>query len=365
VHICGGARRAASAGSAWQGRGRYKKRRMKRFILVVAALLVLVLALWSGYWVYAARQVRSSVIAWAEARRAEGLTLVWDRLEVEGFPLAFRVRADRLIVSDARGGPPWELRLPELVGTAPAWTLQRWRFAGAQGVSARLAPSDVRPAVIARATRVDGSVEPEEEGARVEAAFADLDVKGAVPLRAGRTTTTLSIPRRAPASHTDLFGRAVVAVDDLVLPKPVGPLGDRVQHLDATVAIKGAIAGGKRREALARWRDDGGIAELEALHLAWDRLAATAQGTLALDADMQPIAALSATLRGWGEILDALGADGTMKSGDVVVAKLALGLLAKPGPDGRSELSAPVTIQESTLFVAQVRITRLPRFTWE
>jgi hypothetical protein len=338
---------------------------MKRVLLAAAAVLVLALALWSGYWLYAARQVRSAVIAWAEARRAEGLTLVWDRLEVEGYPFAFRVRADRPIVSDARGGPPWELRLPELVGTAPAWTLRRWRFAGAQGASARLAPSDVRPAVIARAARVDGSVEPGEDGTRIEAALADLDVKATVPLHAARAAATVFVPRRQPASHTDLFGRATIAVDDLALPKPVGPLGDRVQHLDATVAIKGAIGGGKRREALARWRDDGGTAELEALHLAWDRLAAAAQGTLALDADMQPTAALTASLRGWGEILDALGADGTMKSGDVVLAKLALGLLAKPGPDGRSELTAPVTIQNSTLYIAQVRTARLPLFTWE
>jgi hypothetical protein len=338
---------------------------MKRSALAVAAALVLAFALWSGYWLYAAHHVRSAVVAWAEARRAEGMTLVWDRLAVAGYPLAFHVRADRLLVSDARGGPPWELRLPELVGTAPAWTLRRWRFAGAQGLAVRLAPSDVRPAVIGRAARVEGSVEPGEDGTRIDAALADLEVKAAVPLHARSAAATLFLPRRPPAGHADLLGRASVAVDDLVLPKPVAPMGERVQHLDATVAIKGAIGGGNRREALARWRDAGGVVELEALHLAWDRLAASAQGTVALDADMQPIAALTATLRGWGEILDALGADGTMKSGDVVLAKLALGLLAKPGPDGSSELSAPVTIQNSTLYVAKVKTARLPRFTWE
>ena len=338
---------------------------MKRFSLIAAAVLVLAFALWSGYWLYAAHQVRAAVLAWAQARRAEGTTLVWDRLAVEGYPFVFRVRADRLLVSDARGGPPWELRLPELVGTAPAWTLRHWRVAGAQGLSARLAPSDVRQAVMAQAARVAGSVEPGEEGTRIEASLAELDVKAPVPLHAASANAQVLVPRRPPASHTDLFGRATVAVENLRLPKPIAPFGDLVRHLDATLAVKGAIGGGKRREALARWRDEGGVAELESLHLDWDRLAATAEGTFALDADMQPTAALTATLRGWTEILDALGADGTMKSGDVVLAKLALGLLAKPGPDGRSELSAPVTIQNSTLYIAKVKTARLPRFTWE
>ncbi|MBX6368308.1 MAG: DUF2125 domain-containing protein, partial [Rhodospirillales bacterium] len=328
---------------------------MKRLLLSLGALAVLFAALWSGYWIYAARQVREEIVAWAEARRAEGLTLVWDRLDVGGYPLAFRVRADRLLVSDARGGPPWELRVPELIGTAPAWSLRRWSLSGAQGLTARLAPSDVRPAVIARVADVEGSVEPGEEGTQVEAAFTALAVEGPAPLRAERAVATVFVPRRAPATHTELFARASLGLEELRLPEPVGPFGTLVQHVELTAAVKGAIEGGPRRAALARWRDDGGVVEVEALRLSWDRLAASAQGTLALDGQMQPIGALTATLRGWAEVLDALGANGTMKSGDVVVARLALGLLAKPGSDGRSEITAPLTIQDSTLYIAKVK----------
>jgi hypothetical protein len=338
---------------------------MKRLLLAIAVPLGLAVVLWTGYWFYAAREVQGAVVGWAQARRAEGLTLVWDRLETDGYPFAFRVRARGLIVSDARGGPPWEVRVPELVGSTPAWRLREWRFRGAQGASARLAPSDVRPAVTARAAGLDGTVEPAEEGTRIEANLAELDMQGAAPLRAARAAGTLFLPRRAPASHTELFARTSLVIEELGLATRVGPLGERVQRIEATLAVKGAIGGGPRRQALARWRDDGGVVELEALRLDWDRLEATARGTLALDADLQPIAALSATLRGWSEVLDALGAEGTMKSGDVVIAKLALGLMAKPGPDGRSELTAPVTIQNSTLYIAQVKTARLPVFTWE
>jgi hypothetical protein len=338
---------------------------MKRLLLAIAVLIGVVAVLWTGYWFYASREVQAAVVAWAQARRAEGLTLVWDRLETDGYPFSFRVRARGLIVSDSRGGPPWELRVPELVGSTPAWRLRQWRFVGAQGASAKLAPSDVRPAVIARAATLEGTVDPGEEGTDIETRLGGVELRAAVTLRAARLAAAVFVPRRAPASHRELFGRAALAVDDLLLPHALGPLGERVQHVAATLAVKGAIGGGPRRDALARWRDDGGVVEVEAMRLDWDRLAATARGTLALDGDLQPIAALSATLRGWSEILDALGADGTMKSGDVVVAKLALGLLAKPGPDGRSELTAPVTIQDSTLYIAQVKAARLPVFTWE
>jgi len=51
---------------------------------------------------------------------------------------------------------------------------------------------------------------------------------------------------------------------------------------------------------------------------------------------MQPLGGLAATIRGYGEIVDALVAGGSLKPGDGARAKIGLGLIAKPGPDGKS-----------------------------
>jgi hypothetical protein len=58
-------------------------------------------------------------------------------------------------------------------------------------------------------------------------------------------------------------------------------------------------------------------------------------------------------------------ASGKMKAGDAQLAKIALGLLAKPGADGVSRVTAPLTIQNGQLFLGPVRLAPMPRFTWE
>ena len=44
---------------------------------------------------------------------------------------------------------------------------------------------------------------------------------------------------------------------------------------------------------------------------------------------------------------------------------LALDMLAKPGPDGTQQITAPLSLQRGQAFIGPVRLARLPNFTWE
>src|SRR5262249_44415292 len=129
--------------------------------------------------------------------------------------------------------------------------------------------------------------------------------------------------------------------------------------------LRGSIASGPPRAAVTKWRDDGGTIEIEELELDWRPLRLTGSGTLALDAELQPQAALTATIAGYGEIVDSLLVAGAIKPNDGALAKIALGLLAKPGPSGERQITAPIAVQEGRLFVGPVRLMTLPKISWD
>jgi hypothetical protein len=183
-------------------------------------------------------------------------------------------------------------------------------------------------------------------------------------LTAARATIQAILPARN-AGHQETWLSSTLAVDELVLPARIEPLGQTIAHVDADVAVKGTIPAGPRPAALAAWRDDGGTLELQSLDVAWGQLAVAAKGTLSLDSAMQPLGALTARIGGYSEIIDAMVAARTMKSGDAQFAKIGLGVLARPGGDGKPVLDAPITLQNGFLFIGPVRLARLPRFTWE
>jgi hypothetical protein len=191
-----------------------------------------------------------------------------------------------------------------------------------------------------------------------------LTLTADVRLTAARAAIHADLPARN-VGHQEVWAAATIAVDELVLPTPVEPLGRSIAHVAGDFAVKGTIPRGPRAAALAAWRDDGGTLEVPSFEIAWGQLGMTASGTLSLDEAMQPLGALTARIAGYNEVIDAMVSAKTIKSGDAQFAKIGLGLLARPGADGKPVLDAPITLQNGFLFIGPARLARLPRFTWE
>ena len=348
-----------------------------RLKLIILLSIVVLSAVYTGVWYHLAGVVRIAVQNWAEARRAEGFTVGWDSYEISGFPAALRITIEKPIFGKASAAPGYEARAPLLVGEARPWAFRDWHVMAPRGAHLTVEPAQERPAATIDAAAVDVTTAPQErtsapqtEASQAPGLLATVTADGiavdsGTHLAIAHATAQAVLPSRPAASHLETWISATFEADRVTLPAAVPPLGDTIDRVAAALAIKGTIPQGPRREALAAWRTDGGTLEITRLDLGWGKLGVTANGTLALDEALQPEGALTATIRGYGAIIDALVAGGTMKAGDAALAKLALGLLAKPGPDGSSEIHAPVTMQGGRLFIGPARLGRLPNFTWE
>ena len=116
---------------------------------------------------------------------------------------------------------------------------------------------------------------------------------------------------------------------------------------------------------VAAWRDAGGTIELDNLRLKWGALGATATGTMALDPELQLIGAFSGAIQGYDTILTALVESGRMRATDAGLARIALSLLARPGPDGKPEIKTAFTIQNGQMFLGPAKLGKAPHLTWE
>jgi hypothetical protein len=345
--------------------------RRSRLALLAGLILALLVMLYVGAWFYLEHQVRQGLLDWAEARRVDGYTVGWDRIATDGFPGAVRVIIEKPVYGKAGASPGYEARAPILIGEARPWALRRWHVTAPQGARLAIEPGASRPALTFEAASADVTVEPREAdqsgpaGTAVTAVVDGIAVDSDVHLAIDHIEARAALPRGPVASHLETWFAGQLHLTRMTLPEAVPPLGDRVDDIALRLRVKGTIPPGNRREALAAWRQDGGTLEVDELGLAWGQLHLTANGTLALDAALQPEGALSATIAGYGEIVDAMVAGGTMKAGDATLAKLALGLLAKQGADGVSRITAPVAMQNGRLFIGPARLLRLPHFTWE
>jgi len=339
--------------------------------LMIATLLVFLLAGLglSGFWVFGADRLRANVAQWAEMWRAEGNLVAYKPFAVTGFPLYFRARLEDFAIAGGGASSPWRWQAPALRLRASPFAPTRARadFAGEHKVVAELfgVPVAFTAATKDGIARVQRRGDSYMGGLELHNSSLVLDgVNGSFTLKEALID---AFHTRAVNGLTTPSAGLAVALDDLILPAGLlpGQLGTRIDSLALDAEVMGAIGPQLNSATVAAWRDAGGTVEVTDFALRWGPLRIKAEGTMALDGNLQPLAAFTATMTGFAETIDLLVAEGAIDAQDAGAAKTLLSLLAKtPLTGGAPEIAAPLTIQNQRLSVGPVPLFTLRPIVW-
>ncbi|MGE5504913.1 MAG: DUF2125 domain-containing protein [Actinomycetota bacterium] len=331
--------------------------------VVVPAVVAAVLAVaYSVYWFHVAGEIRKGFEQWRDDRRAAGWTVDGHGPVVSGFPGAIHLNLEAPRLA-APGGFAWHG--PRLSARVSPFDLTRVRLDLAGRHKLTVAGTEmgidaVSLDLMIHLTR-DGSLDDATlttTGTQVVAAgFGRLEVASLAA-----TLDPLEVPMPGHDTPTVVVAAAAQGIE---LPAIPGLVLDRqIGLVDIKARVLGPIPTAAPADAVARWSADGGVVELDRVALDWAPLGLEGEGTLALDPHLQPLAALSARVRGYGEFMDRLARSGVIEPGPANAAKVFLGLMAKPDPRGRPALPVPVTVQDGWLSIGPARVLSVPPLAW-
>jgi hypothetical protein len=142
-------------------------------------------------------------------------------------------------------------------------------------------------------------------------------------------------------------------------------LGQRIDKIHLVTQLMGGLPDAPPREALTAWRDGGGILQLRDGEMDWGPLTAAGDGTIALDQDMQLLAAGTLRVAGLPETLDLLSNAGLVPSGQATMAKIMFGAVAQtPEGGGKPQVKLPLTIQNNYIFMGPIKLAPLKPIDW-
>jgi hypothetical protein len=341
-------------------------RRPTRLGLAILTALLVIAGGYTAYWFVVAGQIKDGIAAWATSERADKIDFSWRNIGVTGFPTAFRVELDTAVLRDDAVRPSPEFHVPSLYGSARPWDFADWRVEARSGFSADLAGEGGRAPVKLTVQTADGMITIKPQGGwNMWLRSQDVAIDAADRVRISSADAWIILPSKASLERTEPKAALAFNLRQLQLPAAIGPLGNTIDDLDFGVTVKGVIPNGKLAQAAAAWRDAGGTIELDNLRLNWGGLGATATGTIALDQDLQPIGGFSGAIQGYDNILTALVQSGHLRATDAGLARIALTMLAKAGPDGRPEIRTAFTIQNGQMFLGPAKLGKAPRLSWE
>lgn len=344
------------------------RRSLRRLGIGFLALAVMLAGGYSIYWYRLAAVVSDAVPAWAAARQAEGWAVSHGVVTVGGFPFDLQATVPSPRVETPDGvtwsAPALDAALsplaPDRLHLSPAGRQELLVPVAGQyrafWLEAEAAQAVVQLAVH-RAEAVTLHLEKVAVGEKdvAPATMAALDV--ALNLPAGATA----------ADHLAATALLTVAARDLELPAASATaLGGRIGGLDLKARLLGAVPVTEALiDALSRWRDDGGTVEIERLAVRWEPLDLEVDGTVALDAELQPMAAMTSKIRGYAEAVDAFVRAGLVRPDDGRAVKLVLAIMGRsPASGGRPEISVPLSVQDQKLSVGPVVLMAVPRILW-
>jgi len=334
---------------------------MRRIAWWAGGLAVVLAAAYTGYWYYLVGIIHKEMGPWVEARRADGLDIKWNAVKIGGYPFAVRLRFDGFDVAAAKP-LPYQMHAANISFSSAPWDLRHWHFNAPDGARVEL----LLQSAGFDAKTLDGTVSvPIQPNGTGDIAATDLTGRGAAQgMGVDSVHVALKQPDSPPKTDHDPALLVSFDVQGAHLRAAPAPFGTTIQDISATATVDGTIAPAPLPQMLDAWRKKGGAIELENAHLAWDRLDIDAQGTLALDDDLQPLAALTATVRGQNEMIDAAVSAGALPEGDAGMARIVLNMISQQGDDGRKQIQLPISAQNRRLYLGPAAIAKIPTIDW-
>src|SRR6201989_161146 len=113
-------------------------RRRPRLGFATIAALLMAVAAYTAFWFVAAGRIESSFGDWGQSAKGDKLDFSWQKIRIDGYPAAFRVRLASVVARDDARTPTPEFHVPVLSATARPWNFADWRLTMRNGLAAEI-----------------------------------------------------------------------------------------------------------------------------------------------------------------------------------------------------------------------------------
>lgn len=359
---------------------------MRRRLIMIAGVSAITIAIVvTVAWFVLVQQTRSSINQWADLQRANGNDITWQSLSFSGYPLRIDAHIDTPQVSFRHGGRQTNWKPSFLTFKFSSITPNAIDFDSPGAHDLKVTFDDETLAALIEAETLEGqALFPAGDYQRIEqlvGEFTGVRVTQsgqAEPITVKQGNFDIMLGAASPidpqAVHPsgdslalDLTTRDIVVPPNLIRGSALEVLGPTVEAFSTEIQIKGALDTRTADvEALTAWRDGGGTVEVASIELQWNTLRITANGTLALDGELQPVGSFATRIAGLEDFITAMETGGVLSPSDASIARITLAVLTRASDDGgppRAEI--PITLQDRIVRLGPVALIQLPPIVWQ
>lgn len=322
-------------------------------------LVLLLAAIYSGYWFIGAAAVSKGIDTQIAAMQADGWSIETRDLTTKGYPSRFDTSASDLVVATPDQNLIWR---------APFVQVNALSYKPNQVIA--VFPNS-------QELEIDGNAfEIASDGLKASGAFAAstaLDLANLTvqtgPLSVDTVAGTIisisnGIAALRPAGPTPNTYDAYIDLDDLILPEALRRVIDPNGTLPTVLTqatIDGQITLDRTLDRHALTRGELPLIDaltLDGMTFSWGRVQLFAKGALTIDQSGIPTGQITLNLQNWQQFLDIAVNAGAIDTGLANTIRSVAGMLS----GGSNDISIPVSFQNGMMSAGPLPIGPAPRF---
>lgn len=330
---------------------------MRRLI----ALVLVLAALWSGYWYIGQRGIETALTTWIDARENEGWVANYSKLNTSGYPNRFDTTITDLELADPETGLAWSVPWFQILTLSYTPNHIIVAFPPEQRIASPLEKINLMSEVMRGSVRFqpDTSLALDKTSFELKNVTLSSDDDWSTHIESGQFATRQS--DAVPNGHEVYF--------DAVNLTPSSSL---MKQLDRAGILPGLFRGVKLdfvagfdapwdRFALEDRRPQPTSLSLREFDATWGQISVQVAGDLTIDAAGWPTGKLNVRAKNWRDML-IIARDGGLVPADIYPT-IEKGLSLIAGLAGNEKtLDAPVTFRNATMYVAGLPIGPAPNF---
>jgi len=346
----------------------------RKHIVIWVAITVSLPAVYSCFWLIMAKKIENDIYHWKRQQETAAWKFDYDKIRVSGFPWNWVFNLENPNFKNIRASNELRWSGSQLQMKLKPWDLKNVEFWTKGKQELHFYKKSLIKPVKARIKNGWGKLTLNRFGKIGDLKFSldecviqTPDTKQ-VQLNGISVTLSSNLPNKPEtrAHQVPLF-HLNTEFSGLILPRMAFPsLEKKISELRLSADFLGVAEGRTIKEFLSTWSQNGGSLEINHINFKWAKLKFSGNGTLALDDQLQPIAALSAKVSGYKAAINSMVLSGFIKPSLGMVLSFAASILAKKRESlNQEQIGIPLTLQDSFLHLGPVKILKIPILNWE
>ena len=357
---------------------------MYRTITKIAGSFIIIISIIiTATWLLIAQQTKDTIKKWANNQIKNDIKVNWERISIDGYPININVEINKphIVAKNFNSQIIWNPTFITLNFSPIKPRVIKYYSSGLHALNIVYGTTKWSSKIILETLKGEILLKPQKQfREKVHGEFTNLRFKmphweKALEIQQGKFDSTVktrafinpkSLHPYKNSFSLNLSAQNIKITNNLPSENTKKRLGNTLEKLSFELAFNGYLdTQAIDNKKLIRWRNAGGSLDVNSIFLKWGSIQIYANGTLALDENLQPIGTFVTQIISADKLVNGLIKSGALSKNNSILIQMALAALTRESNENKNKIiEIPITLHNSKISIGPISLLKLPIIIW-